>query len=196
MSIASATPDSIALAPTVGRTDPAGAFEITRLLPGRYKVGGPLSFGASADQLKWSLQSVLVDGRDITDLPLEVTADTPPKEIVVTYTDRWQEITGRLQLANGAPATDYAIVVFPADRNYWIYESRRIAVARPSTTGQFTFGGPGPASLPPGNYLIAALTDIERGEQFDATFLAALLPQSIPITLAAGERKRQDLAIK
>ncbi|HEX5216946.1 MAG TPA: carboxypeptidase regulatory-like domain-containing protein [Vicinamibacterales bacterium] len=196
VSIAGAASDAQALAPSVGRTDPAGVFEISRLLPGRYKVGASLSFGASADQLKWSLQSVVVDGRDITDLPLEVGADAAPREIVVTYTDRWQEISGRLQLANGAPATDYAVVVFPADRNHWIYESRRIAIARPGSNGQFTFGGPGPTTLPPGNYLIAAVTDIERGEQFNPAFLAALAQAAIPVVVKPGERKIQDLAVR
>jgi len=70
------------------------------------------------------------------------------------------------------------------------------ASAEKATPHQFTFGGPGPASLPPGNYLIAAVTDIERGEQFSVPFLTALAAQSIPLTLAAGERKTQDLAIK
>ena len=196
VSIAGAAPNAPALEPSVGRTDPTGAFSITRLLPGRYKVGASPAFGAPADQLKWSLQSVVVDGRDVTDLPLDVTVDAPPKEIVVTYTDRWQEIAGRLQLANGEPASGYTIVIFPADKAYWQFESRRIAIGRPSTTGQFTFGGPGPASLPPGNYLIAAVTDIERGEQFDPAYLAALSQQAVPVTLAAGERKTQDLMIK
>ena len=195
ISLKASTPDGQNMAPAVGLTQADGSFEIARLVPGRYKVGA-VSFGASVDQLKWALQSVVVDGRDLTDRPIEVGADAPPKDIVVTYTDRWQEISGRLQLSSGAPATDYSVVVFPADRNDWVYESRRIAIARPSSTGQFTFGGPGPASLPPGNYLIAAVTDIERGEQFSVPFLTALAAQSIPLTLAAGERKTQDLAIK
>ncbi len=50
--------------------------------------------------------------------------------------------------------------------------------------------------MPPGNYLIAAVTDIERGEQFDPAYLAALSQQAVPVTLAAGERKTQDLMIK
>lgn len=187
--------DAQSLAPTVSATAADGTFEIARLLPGRYKVGGQLGFGASADQLKWALQSVVVDGRDITDQPFDVSADAPPKEIVVTYTDRWQEISGRMT-AGGAPATDYSVVIFPADRSYWIYESRRIAVARPGTNGQFTFGGQGPTTLPPGNYLIAAVTDIERGEQFNPAFLTALAAQAIPVTIAAGERKTQDIAVR
>jgi hypothetical protein len=49
-----------------------------------------------------------------------------PKNIVVTYTDQFQELSGRLQSQSGAPATDYTILVFPEDKAYWIHGSRRI----------------------------------------------------------------------
>ena len=184
-----------AVTPQMSATDQKGAFTVTNVAPGRYLLGGPLSFGPTADTMTWSLQSVIVDGRDVTDLPIEITNE-PPKDVLVTYGDRFQELSGRLQSQSGAPVSDYTMVVFPEDRAYWIQGSRRIVIARPGTDGRFTLSGPGPTTLPPGRYLLAAVTDINRDEQFDPAFLAQLVPAAVPITLAPGEKKIQDLAIK
>lgn len=183
------------LTPQMSTTDQAGTFNVTNVIPGRYALGGPLAFGPTSDTLTWSLQSVVVDGRDVTDLPIEIS-DTAPKDVVVTYTDRFQELSGRLQSQSGAPASDYTMVVFPEDRAYWIHGSRRIVTTRPGTDGRFTLSGRGPTTLPPGRYLLAAVTDISREEQFDPAFLGQLIPAAIRIALAPGERKTQDVAIR
>jgi hypothetical protein len=165
-------------------------------VPGRYQIGGPLGFGPTADTMTWALKSVAVDGADVTDRILEVSGDTPPKSIVVTYSDQFQELSGRLQSQSGAPASDYTILVFPEDKSYWIHGSRRIVTTRPGTDGKFTLSGAGPTTLPPGRYLLAAVTDLGRDEQFDPAFLGQVVPAAIPITLGPGEKKIQDLAIK
>ena len=99
--------------PTITATAATGTFTLTGLTPGRYQIGGPLGFGPTADTMTWALKSVVVDDADITDRILEVTGDTPPKNIVVTYTDQFQELSGRLQSQSGAPASDYTMLVFP-----------------------------------------------------------------------------------
>ena len=164
-----------------------GGFSITNVFPGRYVIGGPLSFGPTTDTMTWALQSVIVDGRDVTDLPIDITAETLPKDVVVTFSDRVQELSGRLTRSTGAPAPEYAIVVFPEDKAYWITGSRRIVTTRPGTDGRFVLSGVGPTTLPPGKYLLAAVTDIDRDEQFDPAFLSALIPAAVPITLQPGE---------
>ena len=138
----------------------------------------------------------MVDGRDVTDLPIDINADTLPKDLVITFSDRYQELSGRITRATGAPASEYTIVVFPEDKAYWISGSRRIVTARPGTDGRFVMSGAGPTTLPAGKYLLAAVTDIDRDEQFDPAFLAALVPASVPITLQPGDKKVQDLVIK
>jgi hypothetical protein len=180
---------------TVGPTDQSGTFTVSNLVPGRYVLGGALSFGPTTDTMTWTLQSVVADGRDLTDLPLEI-ADSVPKNVVLTYTDKWQELSGRLQSQSGAPVSDYTIIVFPEDKAYWFQGTRRIVVARPGTDGRFTLSGKGLTTLPPGKYLLAAVTDIGRDEQFDPAFLSQIVSAAIPITLGPGEKKVQDLAIR
>lgn len=181
--------------PQLAPTDKAGTFTVSNLTPGRYVLGGPLAFGATTDTMTWTLQSVVIDGRDVTDLPIEI-GDAAPKDVVVTYTGKWQELSGRLQSQSGAPVSDYTIIVFPEDRNYWIHGTRRIVVTRPGTDGSFTLSGKGLTTLPPGKYLLAAVTDVARDEQFDPAFLAQIVPAAVPLTLGSGEKKVQNLAIK
>ena len=184
-----------ALAPIVSPTDATGAFTVTNVTPGQYVLGGPLFFGANADSLTWSLASVVADGRDVTDLPL-VISDAPPKQVVLTYKDTWQQVTGRIATTSGAPAAGFTIVIFPADRAYWITGSRRILTTHPGSDGRFTLSGPGPNTLPPGSYLMAAVTELDRDEQYDPALLARLAEAAVPVTLAAGDRKTQDLVVK
>lgn len=177
-------------------TTDVGAFRIDRLMPGRYLIGGPLFFGASSDSVIWALKSVVADGKDVTDRVIEFSADPPPKFIVVTYTDQWQQLSGKLSHQAGGVATEETVIVFPADRAYWYQGSRRIVITRPGSDGLFSFGGPGLTSLPPGEYLLAAVTDLGRDEQFDPSFLATLVPAAAPITIGPGEKKTQDLVIR
>jgi hypothetical protein len=178
-----------------GPTDANGVFSIATIPPGRYVIGGPIYFGASPDSVTWTLESVVADGRDITDLPLEIV-DAVPKEVVVTYGERWQELSGRLTAASGVPAPDFTVIAFPADKAYWLPSSRRIVTARPGTNGEFVLSGPGLATLPAGDYLIAAVTDIDRNEQFDPAFLATLVPAAVPVKLTPGGKIVQDLRIR
>jgi hypothetical protein len=183
-------------APQVSPTNATGTFTVPGVLPGRYILGGPLFFGATNDSVTWALQSVVVDGRDVTDVPFEVRADSVPKDVVVTYGDRWQQLSGRLQNASGAAVPDDTIVVFPADKAYWIPGSRRILTAHPGSDGRFTLGGSGPTTLPAGAYLLAAVTELDRDEQFDPALLESLRLSAVPVTLQPGERRVQDLVIR
>lgn len=94
-----------------------------------------------------------------------------------------QDVTGR-------PTADVTIIVFPADRRYWLPQARRIASSRPGTDGRFVFRG-----LPAGEYRLTAVTDVEPGEWYDPAFLAQLLQVSIPVSLAEGAATVQDIKV-
>lgn len=49
--------------------------------------------------------------------------------------------------------------------------------------------------LPAGDYLIAALTDLEPSDLVDLSFLERLAAGAVPVHLDEGERKIQDLRI-
>lgn len=182
--------------PQVSAAAADGTFTIGGVMPGQYTFGGAPFFGASKDSVTWGLATVTVDGTDVTDRAFDVSAETPPKEIVATFTDQWQEIAGRVTNAAGAGVSDYTMLVFPVDEGYWLHNSRRIVATPPGADGRYQLGGPGPALLPAGEYYLAAVTDVSKDEQYDPAFLKGLIPAAIRITLGAGERKTQDVRVQ
>jgi hypothetical protein len=104
---------------------------------------------------------------------------------------RWLLSTRSRQLPRGGrAATDYSILVFSADRTYWTPGSRRIRMMRPGTDGGFSAKG-----LPPGEYFLAALTDLEPGEWNDPILLGQIAASAIKVTLRDGEMTTQNMRI-
>jgi hypothetical protein len=172
--------------PPGGQVDKDGRFMFSGVTPGSYRVfwtGAPKSFAG------WSRKSAVALGIDVLDAPLEIKAGMPPIELVVTYTDRETTIEGTLQEATGRPASDYFIVVFTTDRAKWTARTRLVQSTRPATDGAYS------VQVPAGEYYVAALTDLESGETNNPAFLEQLIPGAFKITVADGERKRQDIRI-
>ena len=69
--------------------------------------------------------------------------------------------------------------------------ARRVRMVRPGVDGRYVV-----PKIPAGDYYIAALTDIEPGAWHDRTFLEALVPAAIRVTVGEGERKIQNIRIK
>jgi hypothetical protein len=132
----------------------------------------------------------MAGGRDSLDFPLVIGPGTNITDAMITFTDKATELTGTLQDATGTATSDYSIIVFPSDRQYWQPQSRRIQSVRPGTDGRFTV-----RNLPPGAYSIVAVTDVEPGEWYDPEFLSQLASAAMRVTLGEGEKKTQDIRI-
>jgi hypothetical protein len=127
-------------------------------------------------------------GRDTLDTPVDLREGTDGA--VITFTDRTTELNGTIQDASGQPAPEYHVVVFARDKAHWIAQSRRIRTARPGVDGKYVIH-----NLPPGEYLMTAVTDMEPGEWFDPAFLEMLSRSAIALTVGDGEKKTQDLRL-
>ena len=167
-----------------GRVDASGKFTISGVSPGKYRLTGS---GAGQG---WTVGSSVVSGQDTLDVPFEVKPNQSVINAVLTFTDRQTEVTGTLVDAKGQPAADYTIIVYPADREYWLPQSRRIQSSRPGTDGSFTF-----RNLPAGDYRVSAVLDPEPGTWYDPQFLQQLEAQSMRVTLGPGEKKVQNLRV-
>jgi hypothetical protein len=165
-------------------TDVAGRFTVTGLVPGRYR----LSVAGAAPP--WSIASAVIGGRDVMDVPLEVRSGDDLGGLVITLTDRTTSLSGLLQDPTGQVTSGFTVIVFPAESAYWLPQARRIQATRPSTDGHYGFRG-----LPPGDYRVAVVPDVEPGQWYDPTWLRQVLPSAVPITLADGERHTQDLRV-
>ena len=167
-----------------GRVDNTGRFTLNGVVPGRYRITG------SAGGEGWSLSSSIVSGQDTLDFPVEVKPNENVSNAVLTFSDKQTEISGAIVDAQGQPAPDYTIIVYPADREFWTSWSRRIRTQRPGTDGRFTFG-----NLPPGDYRIAPVLDPEPGVWCDPSFLQQLDAGALRVPLGIGEKKVQNLRI-
>ena len=166
----------------------AGTFKVEGIVPGTYRMSGNVQ-GLRAPIGSWWLKSLVVNGRDILDAPLDLQQGTD--QAVITLTDRASEIAGTLKDAQGAPAPEAYAVAFSTDRSAWFFNSRRIAAVRPGRDGQFSI-----RNLPPGEYRVIAAVDLDQGEWFDPLVLERLLPSATPLTIAGPERKTLDLTIR
>jgi hypothetical protein len=166
-----------------------GTFVLPGIVPGSYTVTAraPPADGAGM----WWLRSVMVGGRDVLDVPLEIDGSSMDMTgAVVTFSDRRAELHGTLSTASGQPATEFTVIVYPSERAFWRPGARRIRTARPASDGAFILTG-----LPGGEYLIAALTDAEPEDWQQPSFLEQIVASSIKVTIADGQRVRQDLKI-
>jgi hypothetical protein len=175
---------------TVAIVDAAGAVSISGVIPGPYTAGGSVPAGAAPAApggAAWSVRSVVLDGRDVTDRTFDLSAGGA-SGLTLTFTDRVSELSGTLTGPSGAPATDYFIIAIPADRAYWIPQSRRIVSTRPDGSGRYVFRG-----LPAGDYRLAVTTDLVPRDLQTVSALERLAEQSVAVTIGTGERRTFDL---
>ena len=186
------------------QVDPTGRFTIVGVTPGRYTINANAAAGGGAARAggagapaaapgtastQWVLKSAMVGGRDVLDFGMVVEPNQDASATVV-FVDKTQELSGTIQDTLGKPTADYTIVLFAAEKTFWVPQSRRIQGVRPSTDGKFTVRG-----IPAGEYRLTAVTDVEPGEWFDPAFLEQLMSASIPVSVREGEKKVQDIKV-
>jgi protocatechuate 3,4-dioxygenase beta subunit len=162
-----------------------GTFTFTGVVPGRYEFAM-----VTPNAPGWWLQSAVIGGRDLADVPFDIPSGAHISDAVLTLSDRRCAVVGTLHTAVTSPA-DYVVLIFPADRALWRPGSRRIKFTRVSADGVFSI-----RDLPPGKYLLGALTDIGPDEASDIGLLDQLVPVSVGLNLTEGEEHRQDLKLR
>jgi protocatechuate 3,4-dioxygenase beta subunit len=155
-----------------------GTFTLSPVVAGSYlvRVSG-LPQGSS-------LKNVSYGGRDVADYPFDVRVGQNIGGLAVVITNRATEITGTVPDSEGQPLPDCTVIAFSADASNWRPQSRYIQVSRSDPQGQFHIRG-----LPPGDYLVAAVDDVESGEWFDPTYLDGLRRSGVRVSLSEGETK-------
>jgi len=164
--------------------EPDGRFTFPNVVPGQYRLR------SASGVTGWRIKSALAGARDAVDMSIEIGQGTDAANIQVTFTDRSSTLSGTVQNAMGQPTSDHMVILFAAEEQYWTPQSRRIQATRPTTGGRFNFG-----NLPAGEYRLAAVTDLEPGTWYDPAFLRQLLAASLPVSLADGQTRTQDLKV-
>jgi hypothetical protein len=141
----------------------------------------------------WFVESITLDGKDITERPFDLDGDVT--SIVITYTNQPLKVSGGVKDSAGTTAAEAMVVVFPTDRQRWTdygKSPRAVASVDVSPTGTYTF-----SHLVPGQYFIAAIGASERDRWRDPEVLEIVSSRAERLTIAAGDSARTlDLTLR
>lgn len=166
------------------RIDADGRFTLDAVSPGAHWIR------AQPGIRGWTLASVLLNGRETIDSPVDVKGGQAIGGLVLTFTDRLTEINGTLSDSQSRPVPDFTVLAFPTDATLWRPQSRHIVTTRPDQNGKYQLRG-----LPPGDYFVVPIDPAQPGEWYDAAFLELHQQSAARISLNEGETKTQDFKL-
>ena len=167
----------------VARVADDWSFELTNLTDAR--------FVRAATPQGWTLKSVMLNGQDIIDSPMEFAPGRTVPGLQVVLTKKVSALSGQVADTKGQPVIDATVVVFPDDEKLWTYQSRFIKAARPDQQGQYRL-----TALPPNeHYLAVAIQGLEDGQAGDPEFLATIKDLATTFSVAEGETKAVDVKL-
>ena len=177
-------PEAMMMASGEARVQPDWTFEMTGLSEGRLLGGG------IAQEPDWSVKAVLHNGIDVTDTPVDFVPGHTVDGFEVVLSRKRTELSGQISGEGGAPETDATVVVFSEDPARWGFATRYVRTARPNQDGRYTLRG-----MPPHDYLVVAVKDLEPGRAQDPEFLDSVRSQAQRVSLSENETRVQDLKI-
>lgn len=161
-----------------------GAFNIDGLAPGEHLLQTQSPRG-------WTLKSATANGRDIIDAPFDLSPGQKLTNVSLVFTDQTTEIDGTVADERGTPVTEYTVLAFPENQDFWRALSRRIMTARPDQNGKYQL-----RALPAGAYYLAIIDPAEQGEWFEPSFLQQQVTGARRVTLADGQILTQDFTVQ
>ena len=179
-------PTPMFISPGTNKINDDYSFEVTNLFDRRVfrgSAGGPVS--------GWYLKAVLWDGTDVTDTGIDFTPGRSYEGIQVVFSRKTTDLSGLVTDDRGRAIVDATVIVFPASRDRWAFQSRYVRTARPDTNGRYSI-----KSMPPGDdYLIIAVQNLEQGQGSDPEFLAKAREEAKAFSLIEGETKVVDIRL-
>ena len=161
----------------------AGRLSSFALPPGRYYVSAYYNVPG------WTLKSAVIDGRDVSSLPLDLRQDVT--SLVVTFASRLSSVSGTVRSSKGGPDGSAQVLLFPAEAAApdFIGSNRRFLTARPSADGAFRV-----AAIPAGDYLAIAVADDAAADFPSRALVRSLARLATRITVGDAEDKTLDLS--
>ncbi len=169
----------------ITRVDEHSTFSSPQFVPGSYLL-------TATPPQNCMVKSIMAAGVDASDYPVDISANDL-NDVVITITDRVSKISGAVRGADGQPAPDATVLVFPTDNKLWPrvgLSSRRERTTGPSRNGAYSFSG-----LPAGDYFLVAVSSKSGPDFTDPKIMTSLMSAAIRLTLADGDSKPQDLTI-
>jgi hypothetical protein len=173
--------------PRTGVSDaPPDQFVMDNIAPGRYwlRVRGYPA---------WLVKSVTWNGRDYATRPFDFSSSASITDVIVTVTNAVPTLSGAVRASSPEVADAALVVIFPVDPAAWPdtgFWPAHLKAATVSSTRTFEI-----ATLPAGDYLVAAISRSRAEDWRDPTFLQKLAPAASRVSLAWGERRSVDLTV-
>jgi Carboxypeptidase regulatory-like domain len=174
-----------AAASAAGRVTPEGTFTTSGFPPGRYLITttGRMPPG-------WFVKSALVNGRDAALEPFELES-RDLTNVIITLTDRRSTISGTVSPSASGTGAESSVIIFPSAWREWIAAGMNMQLARLVRTpaaGTFSITG-----LPPREYLMIAVENIEAPDIQDPMVYEALARAAMTVTVGDGETRTVTL---
>ncbi|HUU35956.1 MAG TPA: carboxypeptidase regulatory-like domain-containing protein, partial [Vicinamibacterales bacterium] len=128
----------------------------------------------------WWLKSIMLNGRDVTDEPIDL--DQGHAALEITMTNRASSVRGTVTWNRARGGRRPSVVVFVDDDTRWTRPSRLVGAAEVDEAGRYDVRG-----LPPGErYLAAAVEGAARAVLARPEMLAALRAAATPLRIDEG----------
>jgi hypothetical protein len=123
---------------------------------------------------------------------MDLTGGRDVSEVVVTFTSKRADVTGTVRTAQGQPAADAAVLIFPADRPSWTTLGvAPVSVAAVATSADGTFSV---STLPAGEYLAVAFARPPK-DPGDPALFAKVAGEAVRARLDWGASRSVDLIV-
>lgn len=180
--------------PMMGPNSPVSVTDTTFQaggLFGSYVIRGGITAGGG----QWFLKAVLLNGKDITDVPVAFSS-AHSGHLQVVFTARSASLEGTVTDEAGKPTRDAQILIFGADEESWLpFSSRtRNAGVPRQEDGKFTTRGLREGryyvvALPPGSVMIGGFQSPDR------SLMESLKKVATEVVLNPGETRTVDLRV-
>jgi hypothetical protein len=139
------------------------------------------------------VKSIVWNGQDHTDRPIDVSSGSDLSGVVITLTDKASRLSGVLRSGSGEAEAGAVAMVFPVEREQWSgygLSTPRIRTAVADTSGEYRF-----ALLPAGEYFVVGVSEDEMYGWQDPAFLEMAQAQAVRVSIGWSETKSQDVRV-
>jgi protocatechuate 3,4-dioxygenase beta subunit len=140
----------------------------------------------------WTVKSVHVDGRDITEEGIALASGASVKNVEVVLTNRFQTISGVVTNQRGEVQTNVTVLVFSQDPERWAVKPGMMptfSFGRPDQNGRYSLR----TRMPPGDYYAVAVEYFDPNRRGDRQYLEELSQQATRFSIREEETKVLDL---
>jgi hypothetical protein len=159
-----------------------GSFRIRGVMPGWH------FFQVEGLPGPWGVKAVYLQGRDISDLPLEIEAGGRIAGVRIVLSTALTEVRGTVRDSAGAPAGGALVIAAPPAGGVALRGSLRFRNTRADRDGRYQLRG-----LMPGEYRLSAVAGVSDARSLGADALAHLAAGTVAVTAGAGGVETRDL---